>query len=117
MVRNTQLHGTSPEEEKKIQRIRAIQLACQRYEEGNKAGRTRFLVLYRETIRTICDKSTLHILKWTETYEVCRGTIQRDNTIIGRWLIEQTGKAYLQLNTIANIVNTTDLLPALHPTN
>ena len=93
-TRNKQLHGTTPEEERLIQRRRAITIVKTKYAEGFRNVQARFPVLYRESLLKLCDRSTLQLLKWIETYEVYRCKINRENTAARRGLLKTIKSAY-----------------------
>ena len=93
-TRNKQLHGTTPEEERLIQRHRAITIVKAKFAEGFRNVQARFPVLYRESLFKLCDRSTLQLLKWIETYEVCRCKINRENTAARRGLLKLIKAAF-----------------------
>ena len=88
ITRNKQLHGITPEEERRIQRDRTINIAKIKYAEGFKHVQARFPTLYRESCVTLCDRSILQLLKWIETYEICRSKLNRENTALRRSLLK-----------------------------
>ena len=80
VTRNNHLNLGTPKKPNKIQRVRVIQVettkTCGRFQ----SVKTRFPALYRETYRELRDRSTLQIWKWIEIYELCRSTINREDT-------------------------------------
>mmetsp|Transcript_640 Transcript_640/g.598 ORF Transcript_640/g.598 Transcript_640/m.598 type:complete len:194 (-) Transcript_640:178-759(-) len=92
--RNKQLHGTTPEEEKLIQRDRANAIVQNKFTEGFRNVQAGFPVLYRESLIKLCDRSTLQLLKWIETYEVCRSKLNMENTAARRGLLKIIKVAY-----------------------
>ena len=71
-----------------IQRAQAIKVLQQKYGESLSNFQQRFSSLYRETVIQLCDRSTLHILKWIETYEISWRSLNRENTKERRGLIQ-----------------------------
>ena len=63
VARNKELHGTTPEEQKQIQRVRTIQVVTKKYKEGQNKVREGFPRLYNEPCHILCDKNTLQLLK------------------------------------------------------
>ena len=57
-------------------------------------------MLYREQCIHLCDRSTLQLVKWIETYEECRRSIDRENTVEQRRLISIVNKAYRQKHKV-----------------
>ena len=74
-TRNKVLHGNTLEEQNRVKRVGAIQLVAKKYREGIK------------TVCTLCDKPTLQLLEWIETYTICRGSLTRKNKKKRRSLI------------------------------
>ena len=79
-ARNKELHGATPEEQRQMQRVRTIQVVTQKFREGNRQLREEFSHLYREPCNVLCDRSTLQLLKWIETFNACWGSIRREDT-------------------------------------
>ena len=48
----------------------------------------------------LCDRSTLQLAKWIATYEECRGSIDRANTVERRRLINTVNKAFRQKHIV-----------------
>ena len=47
-----------------------------------------------ESCQTLCDKPTLQLLKWIETYNICRSAVTKENTMIRRGILREIKKAY-----------------------
>ena len=77
-----------------IQRQRATAIVKTKFAEGFRNVQARFPVLYRESVVKLCDRSTLQLLKWIETYEVCRSKLNRENTAARRGLMKLIKSAY-----------------------
>ena len=77
-TRNKILHGIIVEEQLRIQRIRAIQTVTRKFQEGTRSLRARFPRLYMETYQTLCDRPTLQLLNWIETFNVYQGYLSKD---------------------------------------
>ena len=67
---------------------------------GIRNVRRRFPMLYREPIQLLCNRSTLQLLKWIETYEECWRTLNIENTIERQHLIGVIKKAFRNKNTV-----------------
>ena len=99
-ARNQALHGLSPEDQRKIQRQQTIALVQIKFTEGIRTVQRKFPTLYREPCITLCDRSTLQLLKWVETYEDCRKYIDREVTKERQRLIRIVKRAYRNKNSI-----------------
>ena len=111
VARNKELHGTTPAEQKQIQRVRTIQVVTRKYKEGQKTVREGFPRLYAEPCHLLCDKNTLQLLKWIETYNISLGSIRRKDTkrrrgyikaIKGAYRIRKTMSKYGQITLFQN---------------
>ena len=99
-ARNQALHGASPEDQRKIQREQTIALVQTKFKEGIRTVQRKFPTLYREPCITLCDRSTLQLLKWVETYEECRKSIDREVTKERQRLIRIVKRAYRNKNRV-----------------
>ena len=51
-------------------------------------------MVYMDHIIIFCNKSTLHILEWIDTYEVCKSKMDRENIVERRGLAKTVQQAY-----------------------
>ena len=62
--------------------------------EGFRNVQARLPLLYREFCIKLCDRSILQLLKWIETYKLCRATLNREHTIARRGLLKAIKISY-----------------------
>lgn len=105
-IRNKILHGITIEEQLRIQRIRAIQTVTRKYQEDTRSLRARFPRLYMETCQTLCDKPTLQLLKWIETFNLCQGYLSKDKMRKRRGIIRDVKRAYKMRSDFAPYIGT-----------
>jgi len=101
VARNKELHGTTPAEQKQIQRVRTIQVVTRKYKEGQKTVREGFPRLYAEPCHLLCDKNTLQLLKWIKTHNISLGYIRRKDTKRRRGYIKAIKGAYRTRKTMS----------------
>ena len=94
VARNKALHGTTLVEQQQIQRTRAIQVVTKKYTEGLRHLKQGFPRLYMEPCKVLCDRTTLQLLKWIETYNICWGSLRREDTKRRRGYIAAIKKAF-----------------------
>ena len=101
-TRNKLLHGATLADQNKIQREWAIQIVVKKFAEGTRNIRRIFPRLYLEPCNILCDRSTLQLLKWIETYDICMGASKRDNTKKRQGFIQAIKRAFHQRTKMCN---------------
>ena len=93
-TRNKVLHGHTLEEQNRVQRVKTIKLVTEKYNEGASLKDT-FPDLFREPCLTLCDKPTLQLKKWVDTYNIYRGFVLKKYTKKRRQLLRGIHEAYI----------------------
>ena len=101
VARNKVLHGTTLVEQQQIQRIRTIQVVTKKYKEGINQVKQSFPRLYMEPCNLLCDRTTLQLLKWIETFNICWGSLRREDTKRRRGYIAAIKKAYKRKSSMS----------------
>ena len=93
-TRDKALHGIKPEEQHRIQRVGAIHTVTSKFQEGNRSIQVSFPRLYMDSCQTLCDKPTLQLLKWIETFNICRGYMAKEEVLKRRGRVQDIKQAY-----------------------